>query len=69
MNKRIILPLVSLALLIGAILLTVYFKNIEKGIERQQGGAQNKIADRQEDGANKSSEDSPEEVETANETE
>ena len=49
MNKKMILPLISLALLIGAILLTIYFKNIEKGIERQQSETQNKAIDQQED--------------------
>lgn len=49
MNKKMILPIISLALLIGAMLLTAYFKNIEKGIERQRSEMQNKALDQQED--------------------
>ncbi len=58
-----ILPLISLALLIGALLLTVYFKNIEKNIERQQNEAQSKAINRREDSLKNENDQAAEESE------
>lgn len=48
MNKKMILPLAGLVLLIGAVLLAVYFKSMEKDIERQRKEAWNKTLNLQE---------------------
>ncbi len=41
MKKSKILPIISFLLLIGAILLTAYFKNIERKLEIEQNQTQN----------------------------
>lgn len=49
MNKKMILPLISFALLVGAMLLAAYFKSMEKNIERQKVYPQNEAANQQKD--------------------
>lgn len=44
-----ILPLISFALLVGAMLLATYFKSMEKNIERQKVYPQNEATNQQKD--------------------